>query len=134
MRFVVDTSAVVAIVNAEPEMARFHELLLEHEPLISCGTMIETMRVMQVTLGPGALDTVDRLLATYGAEVVPVDIEQVALARTGMLAYGKGRGQEPATLNFGDLFAYALARQRRLPLLFKGDDFAVTDVLPMPVG
>jgi ribonuclease VapC len=134
LRFVVDTSAVVAIVNAEPEMGRFHELLLEHEPLISCGTMIETMRVMQVTLGPGALDTVDRLLATYGAEVVPVDIEQVALARTGMLAYGQGRGQEPATLNFGDLFAYALARQRRLPLLFKGDDFAVTDVLPMPVG
>jgi ribonuclease VapC len=56
----------------------------------------------------------------------------VALARRGMLAYGKGRGEMPAALNFGDLFAYALARQLQLPLLFKGDDFPATDVLRMP--
>ena len=127
----VDTSALVAIVNDEPEAERFHGLLLDHEPLISCGTLIETLRVMQVGLGPQALGAVDRLIELYGIEPVPVDAEQAALARAGMLAYGKGRGEAPAVLNFGDLFAYALARQLRLPLLFKGDDFRATDVLPV---
>ena len=131
MRFVVDTSALVAIVNDEPEAERFHALLLDHEPIISCGTLIETLRVMQVGLGPQALGAVDRLIELYRVEPVPVDAEQVALAREGMLAYGKGRGEAPAVLNFGDLFAYALARQLRHRLLFKGDDLQATDILPM---
>ena len=87
---------------------------------------------MQVGLGDRALGAVDRLIELYGIEPVPVDPAQVALAREGMLAYGKGRGEQPAALNFGDLFAYALARQLRLPLLFKGEDFAATDVMPVP--
>jgi ribonuclease VapC len=128
VRFVVDTSVLVAIVNAEPEADRFHRLMLDDEPLMSCGTLIETLRVMQVGLGALALADVDRLLALYGVEPIPVDREQVIFAREGMLAYGKGRGAEPAVLNFGDLFAYALAKQLRLPLLFKGIDFARTDV------
>ena len=131
MRLVVDTSALVAIVNAEPEAERFHGLLLDHEPLISCGTLIETLRVMQVGLGPAALSAIDRLIEIYGVAPVPVDAEQVTFAREGMLAYGKGRGEAPAALNFGDLFAYALAKQLRLPLLFKGEDFRATDVLPV---
>jgi ribonuclease VapC len=129
---VVDTSALVAIVNDEPEAERSHGLLLDHEPLISCGTLIETLRVMQVGLGAPALDAVDRLIELYEIEPVPVDAAQVRLAREGMLAYGKGRGEAPAALNFGDLFAYALAKQLRLPLLFKGDDFSATDVVPVP--
>jgi ribonuclease VapC len=132
LRFVVDTSALVAIVNGEPEAERCHGLLLDHEPVISCGTLIETLRVMQVGLGAPALRAIDRLIELYGVESVPVDAEQVALAREGMLAYGKGRGAAPAVLNFGDLFAYALARQLRLPLLFKGEDFGATDVEPVP--
>jgi ribonuclease VapC len=123
---------VVAIINDEPEAERFHGLLLDHEPVISGGTLIETLRVMQVGLGAPALGAIDRLIELYGVESVPVDAEQVALAREGMLAYGKGRGEAPAALNFGDLFAYALARQLRLPLLFKGEDLAATDVMPMP--
>jgi len=130
LRFVVDTSALVAIVNGEPEAERFHALLLGHEPVISCGTLIETLRVMQVALGPPALAAIDRLLELYRVEPVPVDAGQVALAREGMLACGKGGGEEPAALNFGDLFAYALARQLGLPLLFKGEDFRATDVTP----
>jgi ribonuclease VapC len=129
---VVDTSALVAIVNDEPESERFQGLLLDHEPLISCGTLIETLRVMQVGLGPQALGAIDRLIELYAIELVRVDAGQVALAREGMLAYGKGRGEAPAALNFGDLFAYALARQLRLPLLFKGNDFSMTDVLSVP--
>jgi ribonuclease VapC len=132
LRFVVDTSALVAIVNDEPEAERFHGLLLDHDPLISCGTLIETLRVMQVGLGRVSLGAIDRLIDLYGIAPVPVDAEQVEFARVGMLAYGKGRGEAPASLNFGDLFAYALARQLRLPLLFKGDDFAATDILPLP--
>jgi ribonuclease VapC len=128
---VVDTSALVAIVNGEPEAGRFHDLLLDHEPVISCGTLIETLRVMQVGLGDPALASIDRLIEVYAIEPVPVDAEQVALAREGMLAYGKGRGEAPAALNFGDLFAYALAQQLRLPLLYKGEDFGATDVTPM---
>jgi len=132
LRLVVDTSALVAIVNGEPEAERFHGLLLDNEPVISCGTLIETLRVMQVGLGDRALEAIDRLIELYGIEPVPVDAAQVALAREGMLAYGKGRGEQPAALNFGDLFAYALARQPGLPLLSEGDDFAATDVMPVP--
>jgi ribonuclease VapC len=131
VRFVVDTSVLVAIVNAEPEADRFHRWLLDHEPVMSCGTLIETLWVMQVGLGAPALVEIDRLLALYGVEPVPVDYVQVGLAREGMLAYGKGRAAEPAALNFGGLFAYALARQLGLPLLFKGADFARTDVTPL---
>jgi ribonuclease VapC len=129
---VIDTSALVAIVNGEPEAERFHDLLLDHEPIISCGTLIETLRVMQVGLGDRALEAIDRLIELYRIEPVPVDAGQVALAREGMLAYGKVRHAASAALNFGDLFAYALARQLRLPLLFKGDDFAATAIKLVP--
>ena len=132
MRLVVDTSVLVAVVNDEPEAEGFHELLLANEPLISCGTLIETLRVMQVAIGPPGVAAIERLLQVYGVALEPVDAGQVELARDGMLAYGKGRGQEPAVLNFGDLFAYALAKQTGLPLLFKGDEFARTDAIPLP--
>jgi ribonuclease VapC len=69
-------------------------------------------------------------METSAAEIVPVDADQVVAAREGMLRFGKGRGKGPAVLNFGDLFAYALARRLDLPLLFKGDAFARTDVRP----
>lgn len=131
MILVADTSALLAILLGEPERSRFKGLLLEHEARISAGTLIETLRVVQLALGPEALSGVDALLQTTGAEIVPVDVNQVAMARQGMLLFGKGRGEEPAVLNFGDLFAYALAKRLGLPLLYKGDDFARTDVEPV---
>ena len=131
MILVADTSALLAILLGEPERSRFKELLIEHEAKISAGTVIETLRVVQLALGPEALSGVDALFETTGAEIVPVDANQVALARQGMLLFGKGRGEEPAVLNFGDLFAYALAKRLGLPLLYKGDDFARTDVEPV---
>jgi ribonuclease VapC len=130
---VVDTSALLAILLGEPERPQFRHILLQHEPKISAGTLIETLRVVQLSLGPEALSGVDALLETAGAEIVAVDAEQAAEARQGMLLFGKGRGEEPAVLNFGDLFAYALAKRLGLPLLFKGDDFARTDVQRVPV-
>lgn len=132
MILVADTSALLAVLLGEPERSQFKRLLLEHEPKISAGTLIETLRVVQLALGPEALSGIDVLLKTSGAEIVPVDFDQVGLARQGMLLFGKGRGEQPAVLNFGDLFAYALAKRLDLPLLFKGDDFARTDVQPVP--
>jgi ribonuclease VapC len=126
VRFVVDTSARLALINAEPEADRFHQLMLDHEPLMSCGTLIEALRVIQVGLGAAAAPEIDRLFMLYEIEPVPVDREQVLFAREGMLAYGEGRGAEPAALNFGDLFAYALAKQLRLPLLCTGADLTKT--------
>lgn len=131
MILVADSSALLAILLGEPERAAFEELLLAHEVRISAGTLIETLRVVQLGLGPEGLAGVDELLATTGAEIVPVDADQVAAARDGMLRFGKGRGEEPAVLNFGDLFAYALAKRLGLPLLYKGEDFALTDVEPV---
>jgi ribonuclease VapC len=107
-------------------------LLLDHDVRISAGTLIETLRVVQLALGPEALAGVDVLLETCDAEIVAVDADQVEEARRGMLRFGKGRGEEPAVLNFGDLFAYALAKRLGLPLLFKGEDFARTDVQRVP--
>jgi ribonuclease VapC len=126
---VADSSALLAILLGKPERADFKRLLLAHDVKISVGTLIETLRVVQLALGPEALSGVDELLETSAAEVVPVDADQVAAAREGMLRFGKGRREEPAVLNFGDLFAYALARRLGLPLLYKGADFARTDVV-----
>lgn len=130
MILVADSSALLAILLGEAERAQFKRFLLSHEVKISAGTLIETLRVVQLALGPEALSGVDALMETSAAEIVPVDADQVVAAREGMLRFGKGRGKEPAVLNFGDLFAYALARRLDLPLLFKGDDFARTDVQP----
>ena len=68
----------------------------------------------------------DAFMDLYEVSIAPIDLEQLALARAGFIAYGKGR--HPAGLNFGDCFAYALAKSRGAPLLFVGDDFAKTDV------
>jgi len=125
---VADTSALLAILLNEPERTPFRRILLDHEVRISAGTLIETLRVVQLALGPTALAGVDALLEASDAEIVPVDADHVAQARQVMLLFGKGRGENPAVLNFGDLFAYALAKRLDLPLLFKGDDFAHTDV------
>ncbi|HEX6141323.1 MAG TPA: type II toxin-antitoxin system VapC family toxin [Geminicoccaceae bacterium] len=129
----VDTSALFAIMNGELEEQRFHDLLLEHEPVISGGTMIESQRVVQFAFADVGLETLDQLLGAYGIEIAPVDRDHVAAARDGMLRFGKGRARAPAVLNFGDLFAYAAAKTLDLPLLFTGDDFAQTDVKAVPL-
>ena len=136
MRIVVDTSALIAILLAEPERDAFLGALTDHEPVTSAGTLIGALRVVQVAVGAHLLDDVHALLATHKVEVVPVDAAQVALAQDGMVRFGRGRGAGPAVLNFGDLFAYALARHLDAPLLFKGADFARTDVMPLvpPAG
>jgi ribonuclease VapC len=83
--------------------------------------------VVIARLGPAGVAELDALMAQLGIELIPVDAAQVAFARDGFSRFGKGR--HPAALNFGDLFAYALATSRELSLLYVGQDFARTDVL-----
>lgn len=133
MRLVVDTSAFMAVLLHEEEGERIIDVLLDNEPIISVATLTEVYLVARGRRGAGALPEVDRLIEGWRLEIVPVLAEDRVWLRQALLDFGKGRGQEPAVLNFGDLFAYALARRLDLPLLFKGDDFARTDVQRVPV-
>lgn len=75
----------------------------------------------------------DRAIDRYGISPQGVSPDDLAMLRQAMLDFGKGRRRPPAVLNFGDLFAYALAKRLGLPLLYKGEDFARTDVEPVPI-
>ncbi len=124
---VIDTSALVAIFLAEPERRRFLDLVIEAPTrLISAANLLETGIVLEAKRGEGAGREFDLFVVRANLEVVSVDGEQVEIARAAWRKYGKGR--HPAGLNFGDCFAYALAKFLGEPLLAKGTDFAQTDV------
>jgi ribonuclease VapC len=128
MRIVVDTSALLAVLLDEPERDSFIAALLDNEPLVSIATLTETYLVAQARRGAPVLEEVDRQIAGYAVEIAPVLAEDRIWLRRALTDFGKGRRRAPAVLNFGDLFAYALAKRLGLPLLFKGEDFARTDV------
>jgi ribonuclease VapC len=130
MRLVVDSSALLVVLFNEPEREDFHVLLLANEPVMSIVSLIETYAVTRGRLGAAALSEIDLYVETYEIEIAPVLADDLTPLRKALLEFGKGRGEEPAVLNFGDLFAYALARRLDLPLLFKGDALARTDVQP----
>ncbi|HTB04784.1 MAG TPA: type II toxin-antitoxin system VapC family toxin [Bradyrhizobium sp.] len=124
---VIDTSAIVAIALNEADAAEFEERIAD-DPirLVSTATVLEATIVIETRLGDAGGREFDLWLLKVGAEVVAVDAEQTDAARRAWRRYGKGR--HPAALNYGDCFAYALALIRGEPLLFKGDDFARTDI------
>ena len=124
---VIDTSALVAIFLAEPERKRFLDLILKAGTrLISAANALETGIVLEARRGEAAGREFDLFLVRANLEVVSVDNEQVEVARTAWRRYGKGR--HSAGLNFGDCFAYALAKCSGEALLAKGSDFAQTDI------
>ena len=124
---IVDTSAIVAILFAEAEEDRFLDTLVDAPKVrISAATLVEATMVIEGRGGPDMADVLDALLERIGAEICPVTPETARLAREGWRRYGKGR--HGARLNLGDCFSYALAQERNEPLLFKGVDFAQTDV------
>ena len=88
--------------------------------------------VIESRYGPSGGQKLDELIATAEIQIEPVTVDQVSIARTAFRTYGKGR--HPAGLNFGDCFAYALAKSKEAPLLFKGDDFSRTDIKAVPQG
>ena len=131
MTLVIDTSAVLAILFAEPEAPDFMRLLAcSTHTLIAAGSAVELYRLIHVRFGVGRWKDLDRLLALYAVVNAAMDEHQLDLAKDGMRRFGQGRGTTLAVLNFGDLFAYALARSLSAPLLFKGCDFSRTDVIP----
>jgi len=124
---VIDTSALVAIALNEPEASAF-ELRIADDPvrLISAATILEAAMVIETRLGEAGSSELDLWLYKASVEVVAVDANYADCARRAWRRFGKGR--HPAGLNFGDCLAYALATLSQEPLLFKGDDFAKTDI------
>lgn len=128
MRFVVDTSALLAVRQNEPERESFHRLLLTGRSHLSVATHAELTVIWQARFGAAALSDLDILLDAYAVTLEPVTTADTVHLRHAIRYLAKGRRSEPACLNFGDLFAYALSRRLDLPLLYKGNDFARTDV------
>ncbi len=129
---IVDTSALVAIVRNEADKPIFLECLTRAAAAgeairISAGTLIELFIVIDRYKDEPASRLLDTLLAELNLEISPVEPELTTIARAANRRFGKGN--HPAKLNFGDCFAYALAKQTGEPLLFKGDDFARTDIV-----
>jgi ribonuclease VapC len=124
---VIDTSALLAILNNEPAAVAF-EAAVETDPsrLMSVGTYLETATVVESRKGEAGGGELDLWLHRAEVELVPVDVEHADLARSAYRRYGKGR--HPAGLNYGDCFAYALANSSAEPLLFKGEDFSHTEL------
>ncbi|WBL79206.1 type II toxin-antitoxin system VapC family toxin [Bradyrhizobium xenonodulans] len=124
---VIDTSAIVAIALNEADAANIERLIAD-DPirLISAATVLEATMVIETRLGDAGGREFDLWLVKIGAEVVAVDAEQADAARRAWRRCGKGR--HVASLNYGDCFSYALAMTRGEALLFKGEDFAKTDV------
>ncbi len=126
----VDTSAIVAIALGEPERAVFREAILgSGRALISTASVLEVKMVLYGRRGPRAVVLVEDILRLPMFEIIPPGQADLDAAFGAFVVFGKGSGH-PAALNFGDLFSYALAKVRGLPLLFKGNDFAETDILP----
>ncbi len=126
---IVDSSALMAILTREPDAEIYaHALAAETDVAMSAGTHIELSVVIDRRRMEDGLIRLDRLLDTYAVGIAPVTAEQATLARRAQHVYGRSR--HPAGLNYGDLFSYALAKSTGRPLLFKGRDFAQTDITP----
>ena len=126
---VVDTSAIVAMAFAEPERDAFVRAIQQADKaLISTVSAVEARMVVHGRRGQRAVVLLDDLLRLPAFEIVAPGRAEMDAAYSAFVAFGKGSGH-PAGLNFGDLFSYALAKVRGLPLLYKGADFAQTDVV-----
>lgn len=124
---IVDSSAILAILNREPDAELYDErIALAENCRISAANLLETAIVTESRGGPEAGNELDMFLESADIEVAPVTSSQVSTARRAWRRFGKGRHR--AALNFGDCFAYALSATTGEPLLFKGNDFTHTDV------
>ena len=124
---VLDTSAVLAILQNEPERRQFNEAIDAAEARsLSTASFVECSMIVESRYGPDGVRDLDLFVAKAQISLAPVDEEQANLARRAFRKYGQGR--HPAGLNFGDCFSYALSKALQEPLLFKGNDFSQTDV------
>lgn len=125
---IIDTSALIAILRDEPDARRFAEAIERARTRrISAATYVELGAVIDGARDPVVSRRLDELLEAADIVIERVTAEQARIAREAYRDFGRGSGHR-AGLNFGDCFAYALAKAIGEPLLFKGDDFAYTDV------
>ena len=130
---VIDTSALVAILLSEPEAPRFAAAIESAgSRLLSAANLLEASMVIETRKGAAGARELDLFLYRAGVEILPVDQDQAEIARIAWRWFGKGR--HPAGLNYGDCFAYALAKLSQEPLLFKGVDFSQTDLAGVMTG
>ena len=126
---ILDSSALVAILFKEPDAERLAATIRDTDTTaIAAPTLLETAIVAEGRTLPGMAEKLDALMGAIRPEIVPFTAEHVSLARDAWRRFGKGRHK--AGLNLGDCFSYALAKERGQPLLFKGEDFAATDIEP----
>ena len=125
---IIDSSAILAILFAEPDAAVFAKAISEADACkISAATFVEVAAVVEAHAKDRGSRQLDAFLRRAGFVIEPVTEEQAHLARQAYSDFGKGR--HPAGLNFGDCFSYALAKASGEALLFKGDDFSRTDIV-----
>jgi ribonuclease VapC len=130
---VIDTSAIIAVLLNEANAANIAQAIEAASPrLLSAANLLEASVVIESRKGEAGGRELDLLLYRSAIEIVAVDQDQAEIARLAWRRFGKGR--HPAGLNYGDCFAYALAKSRRLPLLFQGEDFSQTDILAVPLS
>lgn len=130
---IVDTSALVAVIRSEPDGPIYFKAMIraasEGETLtISAANLFELYLVIDKDRSEALTNRAEAVIAEIGLKVAPVTAELVAVARDANRRFGRGSGTR-ARLNFGDYFAYALTKQTGEPLLFKGEDFAQTDIV-----
>ncbi len=129
---VIDTSALIAILQDEPERRVFNEAIEAAETCaMSTASFLETSMVIESRYGPDGTRDLDLFISKARINFAAVDADQAYVARDAFRRYGKGR--HPASFNFGDCFAYALAKMLDEPLLFKGNDFGLTDIAVYPL-
>jgi len=127
---IVDSSTLIAILRGEPEAEAFAAAMEKAASLrMSAGTLFEASMVADRFRDPKLSARFDEIVEVPKMAIEPVTVEQARIARQAYRDYGKGSGH-PANLNFGDCFSYALARDKREPILYKGDDFVHTDLRP----
>ena len=125
---IVDSSAMVSVIKREPDWRELAGAMNSAKNLsMSAASYLETAVVVDGLRNPAQSARLDELIEEIKMVIEPVTAEQARVARQAYRDYGKGSGH-PAGLNFGDCFSYALAREKREPILFKGEDFSKTDL------
>lgn len=126
---IVDSSALLAVILNEDDEPRFAAAMIDASVLrMSAANWVEAAIVVDSHRNPMAQVRFEDLIDALRLEIEPVTVEDAYRTRAAYSDYGRGHHQ--ARLNFGDCFAYALAKRRGEPLLFKGDDFSQTDIEP----
>ena len=124
---ILDTSALLAVLFDEPDADRYERAIASATTCrMSVANYLEATMVVESRMGVDGGRQLDDLVETAGIELEPVTVEQAQAARLAWRGFGKGN--HPAGMNFGDCFAYALSETTGEPLLYKGDDFALTDL------